>query len=490
MQEYLELVRYVLESGAKKTDRTGTGTLSLFGLQTRYDLRKGFPLLTTKKVLFDAVVRELLWFVRGSTNIYDDLAQHTPIWNAWADAQGELGPIYGYQWRKWPQYTLDERTGQYTQGHIDQLQQVIETIKRDPHSRRLIVSAWNVADLDKMALPPCHLLMQFYVIDNRLDLQVYQRSADLALGVPFNIASYALLLMMVAQECALQPGVFMHTLGDAHIYLNHIEGLTRQLQRQPYPLPRLTLAPKPFFDLTFAGHYPARLCAPSVYQISYCRMTSVPWRKEEAWISWVTSFPKSCGHRDENPNRRGYMQRICIFCGSQIGTNGLYRQAATALGQLLVRHGYGLVYGGGHVGLMGVIADAVLESGGEVIGVIPESMVARELAHTGLTQLQVVPVMHARKARMAELADAFIALPGGYGTFEELFEVITWAQLGMHRKPIGLLNVAGYFNALKALVDQAIIEGFIRAEHRHLLTMADDASTLLEMLNLKEGQET
>ena len=184
------------------------------------------------------------------------------------------------------------------------------------------------------------------------------------------------------------------------------------------------------------------------------------------------------------------MQRICIFCGSQVGSNGLYRQAATALGQLLVRHGYGLVYGGGHVGLMGVIADAVLASGGEVIGVIPESMVARELAHTGLTQLQVVSGMHARKARMAELADAFIALPGGYGTFEELFEVITWAQLGMHRKPIGLLNVAGYFNALKALVDQAIAEGFIRAEYWHLFTMADDATTLLALLNLKAGQET
>jgi len=184
------------------------------------------------------------------------------------------------------------------------------------------------------------------------------------------------------------------------------------------------------------------------------------------------------------------MQRICIFCGSQVGTNGLYRQAAIALGQLLVRHGYGLVYGGGHVGLMGVIADAVLASGGEVIGVIPESMVARELAHTGLTQLQVVSGMHARKARMAELADAFIALPGGYGTFEELFEVITWAQLGIHHKPIGLLNVAGYFNALKALVDHAIAEGFIRAEYWHLLTMADDADTLLEMLGLKDIHET
>jgi len=199
---------------------------------------------------------------------------------------------------------------------------------------------------------------------------------------------------------------------------------------------------------------------------------------------------KSCGQRGEGTHRRGDMQRICIFCGSQVGTNGLYRQAATALGHLLVRNGYGLVYGGGHVGLMGVIADAVLASGGEVIGVIPESMVARELAHTGLTQLQVVSGMHARKARMAELADAFIALPGGYGTFEELFEVITWAQLGMHRKPIGLLNVAGYFNALKVLVDQAIAEGFIRAEHWHLFTMADDANTLLEMLSLKEIHET
>ena len=252
MQAYLELVRHVLAHGAKKTDRTGTGTLSLFGLQSRYDLRQGFPLVTTKKVLFDAVVHELLWFLRGSTNIHNGLTQYTPIWNPWADAQGELGPIYGYQWRKWPQYTLDEQTGQYTRGHIDQLQQAIDTIKRDPYSRRIIVSAWNVADLDQMALPPCHLLMQFYVVDGRLDLLVYQRSADLALGVPFNIASYALLLMMMAQECALEPGYFIHTLGDAHIYLNHLEGLTRQLQRPPYPLPHVTIAPRPLFDLTFA----------------------------------------------------------------------------------------------------------------------------------------------------------------------------------------------------------------------------------------------
>ncbi|MBM3223798.1 MAG: TIGR00730 family Rossman fold protein [Candidatus Tectomicrobia bacterium] len=179
------------------------------------------------------------------------------------------------------------------------------------------------------------------------------------------------------------------------------------------------------------------------------------------------------------------MQRMCVFCGSQVGTNGLYRQAAVTLGQLLVRHGCGLVYGGGHVGLMGVIADAVLTSGGEVIGVIPESMVARELAHTGVTSLEVVSGMHERKARMAELADAFIALPGGYGTFEELFEVITWAQLGLHRKPIGLLNVAGYFDALKAMVDQAIAEGFIRSEHRGLLTIADEPTALLHTFGLK-----
>lgn len=183
------------------------------------------------------------------------------------------------------------------------------------------------------------------------------------------------------------------------------------------------------------------------------------------------------------------MPCVCVFCGSQAGTNGLYRQAATDMGRLLARHGYGLVYGGGHVGLMGVIADTVLASGGEVIGVIPESMVVRELAHTGLTHLHVVPGMHERKARMAALAQAFIALPGGYGTFEELFEVITWAQIGLHRKPIGLLNVAGYFNALRALVEHAISEGFIRSEHRRLLTIADDPATLLDALGLRDGRE-
>jgi thymidylate synthase len=251
VEAYLTIVRQVLEHGVHKADRTGTGTLSLFGLQARYDLRQGFPLVTTKKISFEAVLRELLWFLRGATNIYDGLMPHTAIWNPWADAQGELGPIYGYQWRQWPRYTLDEHTGQYTKSPIDQIQQVLEAIKTTPDSRRLIVSAWNVAELDQMALPPCHLLMQFYVAQGDLDLQVYQRSADLAVGVPFNIASYALLLMMVAQECGLQPGVLVHTLGDAHIYLNHIDGLQLQLQRRPYPLPRVIIQPKPVLALTF-----------------------------------------------------------------------------------------------------------------------------------------------------------------------------------------------------------------------------------------------
>jgi thymidylate synthase len=239
MRQYLELVSHVLAQGERRSDRTGTGTLSLFGTQTRYDLREGFPLLTTKKVLFAAVVRELLWFLRGSTNIRDDLTQHTPIWDAWADAQGELGPIYGYQWRNWG------GTG------IDQIARAIELIERDPSSRRIIVSAWNVADLERMALPPCHLLFQFYVAGRRLDCQLYQRSADLALGVPFNIASYALLLTMIALQCGLEPGVLVHTLGDAHVYLNHVEGLQRQLERAPYPLPHVTVARKPPGELRF-----------------------------------------------------------------------------------------------------------------------------------------------------------------------------------------------------------------------------------------------
>jgi thymidylate synthase len=239
MKPYLDLVRTILEHGERREDRTGTGTLSIFGAQARYDLREGFPLVTTKKVLFAAVVRELLWFLRGSTNIHDDLTQHTPIWDAWADERGELGPIYGAQWRNWGG------------AGIDQIARVIEQIQRDPSSRRLIVSAWNVADLERMRLPPCHLLFQLYVAGRRLDCQLYQRSADMALGVPFNIASYALLMTLIAQECELEPGFFIHTLGDAHIYLNHIDGLRQQLGREPYPLPRVRVAQKPLDQVRF-----------------------------------------------------------------------------------------------------------------------------------------------------------------------------------------------------------------------------------------------
>ena len=251
MKQYLDLVKYILENGEKKEDRTGTGTLSVFGYQSKYDLREGFPLLTTKKVLFDAVVRELLWFLQGSTNINDNLRQHTPIWNAWADDTGELGPIYGYQWRRWERFVWDEKFKNYRKEHIDQIKQAIDMIKSNPHSRRIIVSAWNVADIDRMALPPCHAFFQFYVVGHRLDCQLYQRSADVALGVPFNIASYALLMSMIARECQRVPGIFVHTLGDAHVYLNHIDGLKNQLQRTPRPLPQLTLAEKSFFEMKF-----------------------------------------------------------------------------------------------------------------------------------------------------------------------------------------------------------------------------------------------
>lgn len=250
-EQYLTQIRRILETGEKKEDRTGTGTISLFGMQAKYDLREGFPLLTTKKVLFSAVVRELLWFLKGSTNINDDLTQHTPIWDAWADENGELGPIYGYQWRKWPKYSVNPENGQVEIEHIDQIQNLIDAIKTNPDSRRLIVNAWNVSDLDKMALPPCHLLFQFYVVNGRLDCQLYQRSADMALGVPFNIASYALLMMMIAQECNLTPGIFTHTIGDAHIYLNHVEGLKVQLSREPLPLPSVEIAKKSIWDLSF-----------------------------------------------------------------------------------------------------------------------------------------------------------------------------------------------------------------------------------------------
>ena len=251
MKQYLDLVKYVLEHGEKKEDRTGTGTLSVFGYQMKFDLRQGFPLLTTKKVLFDAVARELLWFLRGSTNVNDGLKEYTPIWNAWADDKGELGPVYGYQWRQWERFVWDEAKKAYRQEHIDQIHNAIETLKKNPGSRRIIVSAWNVADIDRMALPPCHAFFQFYVVGGRLDCQLYQRSADVALGVPFNIASYALLMSMIAQECNLTPGIFIHTLGDTHIYLNHLDGLKLQLQRSPLPLPQIKIARKKFSDLRF-----------------------------------------------------------------------------------------------------------------------------------------------------------------------------------------------------------------------------------------------
>ncbi len=262
MRQYLDLLQYILDNGQSKTDRTGTGTISVFGYQMKFDLSEGFPLLTTKKVLFDAVVYELLWFLKGATNINDDLTQHTPIWNAWAKPDGELGPIYGYQWRKWEKFVWDDTAKSYRKTHVDQITQAIEMIKKTPDSRRIIVNAWNVADLDRMALPPCHAFFQFYVANGRLDCQLYQRSADVALGVPFNIASYALLLHMVAAECGLKPGVFVHTLGDAHIYTNHLEGVRTQLQRSPGALPRLEMPVKNVLDYRFedfkiVGYSPA-----------------------------------------------------------------------------------------------------------------------------------------------------------------------------------------------------------------------------------------
>jgi thymidylate synthase len=248
MKQYLSLVQEILDNGEKKEDRTGTGTLSIFGVQRKYDLREGFPLLTTKKVLFKGILHELLWFLRGATNINDDLTQHTPIWDAWADENGDLGPIYGKQWRAWRKADGTE---------VDQIKQVIDLIKNNPDSRRIIVNAWNVGELDQMALPPCHMFFQFYVAPGkdgsrgRLDCQLYQRSADVALGVPFNIASYAILMHMIAQECELEAGIFTHTIGDAHIYLNHIEGMCKQLTRTPKALPQLKLANKPLDQLTF-----------------------------------------------------------------------------------------------------------------------------------------------------------------------------------------------------------------------------------------------
>ena len=234
MKTYLDLVRHVLEDGVEKSDRTGTGTLSTFGHQMRFDLREGFPLLTTKKVHTRSVFAELLWFLRGDSNVAWLHENGVTIWDEWADADGELGPVYGVQWRSWP--TPDGR-------HVDQIAEVIRSIKASPDSRRHLVNAWNVGQLDEMALPPCHTLFQFYVAEGRLSCQLYQRSGDVFLGVPFNIASYALLTHLVAQVCGLEVGDFVHVLGDAHLYLNHLDQARLQLTREPRPLPRLVLNP-------------------------------------------------------------------------------------------------------------------------------------------------------------------------------------------------------------------------------------------------------
>jgi len=234
MRPYLDLLRRILDAGVRKDDRTGTGTLSVFGHQMRFDLSRGFPLLTTKKLHLRSIIHELLWFLQGDTNLRYLHENRVTIWDEWADHNGDLGPIYGYQWRSWP-----DRDGQ----PIDQISRVVRQIRNNPDSRRLIVSAWNVADVDRMALPPCHTLFQFWVAEGRLSCQLYQRSADVFLGVPFNIASYALLTLMVAQVCELRPGDFVHTFGDAHLYLNHLEQARLQLEREPRALPRMKLDP-------------------------------------------------------------------------------------------------------------------------------------------------------------------------------------------------------------------------------------------------------
>jgi thymidylate synthase len=238
MRQYLDLMRHVLGHGVEKHDRTGTGTLSIFGHQMRFDLAVGFPCVTTKKLHLRSIIHELLWFLRGDTNIAYLRENKVTIWDEWADENGDLGPVYGYQWRSWPTPARGN-----TVRHIDQIARVVEMIKTDPDSRRLIVSAWNVGQIDEMALPPCHLLFQFYVAEGRLSCQLYQRSADIFLGVPFNIASYALLTMMVAQVTGLEPGEFIHTLGDAHLYSNHVEQARAQLSRTPRPLPTMRINP-------------------------------------------------------------------------------------------------------------------------------------------------------------------------------------------------------------------------------------------------------
>jgi thymidylate synthase len=244
MRQYLDLMRLILDQGARKSDRTGTGTLSIFGHQMRFDLGAGFPMVTTKKLHLRSIIHELLWFLRGETNVAYLHEHKVTIWDEWADAQGNLGPVYGAQWRSWP--APDGR-------RIDQVKQLVDTLRRDPDSRRMIVSAWNVADLPKMALAPCHLLFQFYVADGRLSCQLYQRSADVFLGVPFNIASYALLTHMVAEQVGLEPGEFIWTGGDCHLYLNHLEQVNEQLRREPLPLSTLVLRRRPetIFDYQF-----------------------------------------------------------------------------------------------------------------------------------------------------------------------------------------------------------------------------------------------
>ena len=262
MQQYQDLMRHVMTHGHNKADRTGTGTRSVFGYQMRFDLAQGFPLLTTKKLHLRSIIHELLWFLKGDTNIQYLKDNNVSIWDEWADENGDLGPVYGYQWRSWP--TPDGR-------HIDQIQTILQQIQHNPDSRRIMVSAWNPALIDQMALPPCHALFQFYVAEGKLSCQLYQRSADIFLGVPFNIASYALLTMMIAQVCDLQLGEFIHTFGDAHIYNNHFEQLELQLSREPKPLPKMILNPSikdifafDFEDFTLEGYEPHALIKGSV----------------------------------------------------------------------------------------------------------------------------------------------------------------------------------------------------------------------------------